>query len=1055
MSDKTRVYKATFDVRSAITSLTKLQKAITDVDAKAKNILKNSAPGIAKAATTLRAALKTPKSSMNGITDGLRKTTAQALKLRAELEKGYTGKGVKGISARVRRALEEEKAAREKLTSAMKSYNRVAKEGGKLATRASKETERATRQAAREEEKLARRTAQAQRRLKKMFLGIGQNSQSGLGTLIRYATGASVALIGLHKAIGLIGNAKDRFLRFDDLTTATLTMAKAGDQAFSYGTKGAEKYRDAIRDAAKELRVSADDMSLSALFWARAGQTNIKTISELSKVGTLFAKANRDQAGNVLDQAAANDILSDALQLFQKDTSTSVKAQAEATKLADKMTAAANASNHSIEQLWEFTKKTGPLAVAGDISEKEVMAIAGSLASAGLKAEEPGRLVRRILTQFSRESVQKELSKNGVALEDEQGQIRSFGDIFGDLGKVLKKQKPLARLGFLKKIVGQNAISVAAALAGLNEQGEESGSSIENLLKKIDEAEGIIQRNREEQLKTFKGRSDALAADISNRFGEMFEESKLFQDIFTGLEKLVPRAVEWIGSAGETLRDVLLPAVKDTYANIKEFLSPAVDVLSNLFGGSATNAKELARILTTIIKLWIKWKVILLGIRGLKMVDWFISLVAQMRAATVATKALGTATAGMGAATQQGVSAATQAAGKLPLAFTAVGAAIASAIVAWGLSDLLYDHVVKPTLNAANTLENIRAMSVDETKDQSIETLLEQKALVEKDIKLGHEQQVGSALYAVPGSIASTEEQRKQQSDLDKINAAIQSKMSNEFGVGTIDELSMSFAAKDREERERNQQSMAPVWAVPEQSISVDQAYQDYLSAQGQDSVGALRSALQTYTNSLENAVDDASNDIDAAKLEQATLIENFIGADAADRDIWLKMIREQAGVIKDATKTQEDLVQQLKDVRTDAQKSEDKKKQQDSVDKRNKKAFRGGGRSREIDPYATPVLTGLDAKGNRRVHLGLKQGNAATVLNESPQIRDMIRKSLTKRSDVTSVNFGDNNITITANSNAKPEDIARVVNKVIRRVGKEQAREVERRIGTKTPRHI
>ena len=183
-------------------------------------------------------------------------------------------------------------------------------------------------------------------------------------------------------------------------------------------------------------------MADSALFWAKAGQTNANTIVELSKIGTIFARANRDASNNVLDQARANDILSDALQLFRKDTSTTERAKEEATALGDKLTAAANASNIVVEQLFHYSKKVAGLFKTGEVPDEEIMAIAASLASAGLK-EESGVHVRRILTRLAQGEVQKLLKGVGIDVADEEGAIRSFGDIFGELQEVLKKQKPL------------------------------------------------------------------------------------------------------------------------------------------------------------------------------------------------------------------------------------------------------------------------------------------------------------------------------------------------------------------------------------------------------------------------------------------------------------------------------------------------------------------------------------------------------------------------------------------------------------------------------------
>lgn len=1055
-SSKTRVYTAKFDVKSAISSLTNLQRKISDIDKKANTLFKDAVPALEKTSVAVRNALKFPPGSMAGVNEAIQRTTTRALSMRAKIEKAYSRPISPKISTKgsslVQRMLAEEKSARDRLNASIVTYRSGLKAAAKEAEKAARETAKATNAAAKEAEKLSKSIVRARQSLKKTFLGIGKSSSFGTAGISRMIAGVgalAASYIGLHRAIMAVGKAKDDFLRFDEITTAALTIAKPTDEAYRYGAEGAKQFRESVRDAANEMRTSAGAMADSALFWVKAGQKNLESVTELSKVGVLFARANRDTANNILEQSRANDILSDMVTMFRKDMSTPEKAMESAQTLGEQITAAANSSNIVAEQLFEYSKKVGALFKAGEVRDEEILAISASLASAGLK-EESGVHVRRIMTQLANDATQKVLANVGVQVADQEGNIRSFGEIFGELQKVLETQAPLERMTFLKSLFGQRAVSTAAALAGLNKEAK-GETSIATILDQIENSKGIMSRNQEEQLKTLSGRISALVDRVTNALGEMFERSSIISDVVGGLESNLPNILEWIEGFGKTLRDVIIPGIQMAYEQISEWLAPAMSVLSSLFGGASTNAEDLAGTISFLVKMWIRWKLALLAIKALRMVDWLIQFTRTIKTAAMSTKLLGTAT-------QASAATATTAVGKLPGVFAMAGAGIAAAIIGWEIGSLINKYVIEPmdlariqTRNFVSKYgENFEKLDIGKESTKTLQMELKKADVDESDLEFATAFEGISAGYGeAQGDVGENDRKKfserkrrleeiinlqqlsearhrkEQRSDTKMLESAKESE-----SVAKSVSWRRAIGYKEAKEEKRIKPGDTEAGRA---LIEATDRYRDVVS-------GAIRD-LNDNKIELQNRYDDLTKQLESAGKEDKAEIQKTLGE-------FRSGINSLANAIDGYTNT-------LNGIDEKSQARERARDAAQSQKDKYKGAFKGKGKTQELDPYATPLLTSLDREGNRRIHLGIKQGPAATVFQESPQMRELLRRSLEKKPGIQSIHFGDHNITISAKTDAKPEDIAKIVNREVRRAGKQNTREVQRIIGTKMPKQI
>ena len=1013
---KDKIWKLSFDVseksleklRALETQLSKIEQSSGSLGS-GKKI--NVDAGVA-------AAIKGEKQKIAAMKVGAREATKIA-KERARIERSTAKDAVRSEKERM---------------SAIRRAGKAAINSAKQRAREERRVELATLKTAQAAKKAANEAIRARKAFKSAFLSIGRGGSGGFGAMARNAAATALSFVALHRVIQKIGEAKDRYLRFDELTTATMTITHAGEEAFEHGSKGAERYRDALRDAANEVKVVASEMSDSALFWAKAGQTNSDTIVELSKVGTIFARANRDAANNVLDQAGANNILSDALQLFRKDTSTTEKATEAATELGDKMTAAANASNIVVEQLFDYSKKVAGLFKTGEVPDEEIMAIAASLASAGLK-EESGVHVRRILTQLANGSVQNLLRKSGIEVTNEAGDIRSFGDIFGELQTVLKDQKPLERMAYLKELFGQRAISTAAALAGLNEEGLPGETSIQAILDKIKESEGLAKRNQEEYLKTTAGRVQALTSEWGNALDSVLEDSGIIQKILGGLENIDPVeifgwmetvAVPALEKFGITMRDVVIPGVVMTAENISEWLSPAMSALSSLLGGTSSNAEGLADTMTTLVKLWIKWRIALLAIRGLRMIDWFADFARKAKAAATATTAIGTQTTAS-------VASAKTAVGGLAGAFSVAGIAITAAIAAWGI----YDAIMEPLRNAEKGIRDFKLKYGDNFEK----------------LRAGKE-----STSTLSIKIRQAEKARFKESDFEasQLNDPVIKKMIRD-GKAEVERLKNIQAEQVRDEYGGGKFS----------------TYEDRKSAYGQSIYGQESDEFitgstpgQLPTDAMEGffaeQLEIYRGERESLEDERESALDKYESASARDRDVLKQNLDVIADRLKDNADSIDEYTANLYGV-ADAINQASEKSQADKAEeaiKKERAVKRGrsfhGGKTKELNPFATPLLSGLDTEGNRVINIALQKGNAAEYYKRSPESRSEFERQFKEQNpNVYNISFGDNSLTVTAKSDAAPKDIAREVQKEWWKIGERQRNDVERVLGITVPPEI
>jgi phage-related minor tail protein len=116
---------------------------------------------------------------------------------------------------------------------------------------------------------------------------------------------------------------------------------------------------------------------------------------------------------------------------------------ADAERVTDGYTRAANNSTASVAQLIDGMNNVGPLAKSFGLDFEEVVAILARFNDAGITGAEAGTQLKSMLTNLTRptEEVQAVLKELGVNLVDNTGKFRSLNDIINDISSSFSEVK--------------------------------------------------------------------------------------------------------------------------------------------------------------------------------------------------------------------------------------------------------------------------------------------------------------------------------------------------------------------------------------------------------------------------------------------------------------------------------------------------------------------------------------------------------------------------------------------------------------------------------------
>jgi len=303
-------------------------------------------------------------------------------------------------------------------------------------------------------------------------LGVSDTLKRGLTIAQRqlrtFAAGATAIGQGLLKAFAIPAGgfflSARVFSQFDDRMRVVRSVSGATENQF-------KSLREEAKRLGAQTSFSARQVADAMAELGRAGFTPDQILVSTEAVLALSRATDTELA-------RATEIAGAALRGFNLDVS-------EMSRVTDVLTATANGSAQTLEDLFEALKPVAPIAAEAGEGIEEISAAIAVLANNGIKGSLAGNSLARAYKNLSNEAKQSELKKLGVDALDAQGNLRPIALIINELAKSTANLGSGQRLSIFESLFGRGQ---AAALKLAS-----SGKSFDELVKNIKDSSGAAR----------------------------------------------------------------------------------------------------------------------------------------------------------------------------------------------------------------------------------------------------------------------------------------------------------------------------------------------------------------------------------------------------------------------------------------------------------------------------------------------------------------------------------------------------------------------------------
>ncbi len=366
---------------------------------------------------------------------------------------------------------------------------------------------------------------------------------------------AVTSLFPLRRAINEFGEFDKKMRLVNSITNATEADFKSLSKT--------------VRLLGRETIFSAQQVSNAMLILARAGFTS-KEAERGARDFLNLSLATDTNLERSIEIAAAT------IRGFDMPIS-------RATEVVDILTAAANISAQSLEELGHGFKFIVPIAKSAGMSLKETAQMSAYLANMGLKGSNAATNLRNILLRMpTMQGKYKDLLN--IDVKDELGNLRGLVDILRDVKEAVDNLPSGERLVILNQLFGRYGVSGAAAFI--------SGSEMREVFETIDNATGEASRVAE-----------AVATGVSGSISIMANRTR---DAFIELGEVIQPTVFGIASEIGFMTDDFKAFVRENADEINTFVKALAEMgrviveIIAAFGKFAVNHPKLTTSLLLI-----------------------------------------------------------------------------------------------------------------------------------------------------------------------------------------------------------------------------------------------------------------------------------------------------------------------------------------------------------------------------------------------------------------------------------------------------------------------
>lgn len=265
-----------------------------------------------------------------------------------------------------------------------------------------------------------------------------------------WSSGARSAMISAFAIATPVALATKTLAEFDDQMRLVQAVTGATGAQF-------EKLTEQAKELGRTTSWTAAEAAQGMISLGRAGFKSDEIEASIAGVMDL-ARATGTEIG------PATDIASNALRAFRLEAS-------EMTRVVDVLTATANGSAQTLEDLGEAFKYVAPLAAETGLTIEDTAKIVGALANFGVRGSQAGTVLKAIQTRMASDSKAQELYLDlGIDITDAEGNLRKVNDVLLELGDRLRNVPSGERLAMIKTLFGQYGLTgVAITTANFRE----------------------------------------------------------------------------------------------------------------------------------------------------------------------------------------------------------------------------------------------------------------------------------------------------------------------------------------------------------------------------------------------------------------------------------------------------------------------------------------------------------------------------------------------------------------------------------------------------------
>ena len=368
-------------------------------------------------------------------------------------------------------------------------------------------------------------------------------ASKGLGTITKTVASATAAAA---TAVGAMGIAAINTGRELEGAMSQVAATMLIDKTTAEGKKAFETLENAARECGASTAFSATEAAEALNYLALAGY-------DADKAATALPTVLKLAGAGAMDLATASDMVTDSMSALGIEAT-----EANLTQFSDQLAKTASKSNTSVAQLGEAILTVGGTAkgLAGDTTELNTAL--GILADSGLKGAEGGTHLRNMILslQTARNSNAAALFQEiGLSAYEAEGNMRSLGDVFGDINAALDGASAEKVNSTLSTIFKQTDLASARAmLAATTDSIELLGSVVDASLAESGNSMEALGINLQEMASGFDAATtqEQFAEQMLNQFGFTSEQAGT---LYLGLQSVVNGTGNRFGELTKQIED--------------------------------------------------------------------------------------------------------------------------------------------------------------------------------------------------------------------------------------------------------------------------------------------------------------------------------------------------------------------------------------------------------------------------------------------------------------------------------------------------------------------